>query len=133
VGIPARQQGVAGSLFVTTQQVGAAAGLAALATIADARTRAAHGSLVAGYRMSFLVAAGIIAAAAAIVLIQLGRDTAGPRPVVPVSPAGTPVTAGPTGPEPADQCSLARCGFGGDVHVSGQHTRSGSTDSGRRL
>ena len=34
-GIPARQQGVAGGLFVTAQQVGTAAGLAVLATIAD--------------------------------------------------------------------------------------------------
>jgi hypothetical protein len=32
-GIPARQQGVAGGLFVTAQQVGAAAGLAVLATV----------------------------------------------------------------------------------------------------
>jgi EmrB/QacA subfamily drug resistance transporter len=77
-GIPAHQQGVAGGLFVTAQQVGAAAGLAALATIADARTHAAHGSLVAGYRMSFLVATGIIVAAAATVLIQLRRTAAGP-------------------------------------------------------
>jgi EmrB/QacA subfamily drug resistance transporter len=138
-GIPARQQGVAGSLFVTAQQVGAAAGLAALATVADASTHAAHGSLVAGYRASFLAAAGIIAAAAAIVLILLRREPAGPRPAVPASPAKTPasssappspaapprpVTAGAPGPEPADHCSLARCGFGGDVHVSAHHTRA---------
>jgi EmrB/QacA subfamily drug resistance transporter len=73
-GIPAHQQGVAGGLFVTAQQVGAAAGLAVLATIADARTRAAHGSLVAGYRMSFLVAVGLILVAAVIVLIQLRKS-----------------------------------------------------------
>jgi MFS family permease len=87
-GIPARQQGVAGGLFVTAQQVGAAAGLAVLATIADGRTRAAHGSLVAGYRLSFLVAVGLIAVAAAIVLIQLRRTTATPRPTVPAAPRG---------------------------------------------
>ncbi len=86
-GIPARQQGVAGGLFVTAQQVGAAAGLAVLATIADSRTRAAHGSLVAGYRLSFLVAVGFIAVAAAIVLIQLRRPASAPRPAVPASPA----------------------------------------------
>jgi hypothetical protein len=62
---------VAGGLFVTAQQVGAAAGLAFLATIADARTHAAQGSLVAGYRTSFLVAAGIILVAIAVVLVQL--------------------------------------------------------------
>src|SRR6266536_713568 len=132
-GIPARQQGVAGGLFVTAQQVGAAAGLAALATIADARTHAVHGSLVAGYRMSFLVAVGVIAAAASIVLVQLRRATAGSRQAVPAGAAGrpasaappqpmapaSPATAGAAGPEPADQCPLARCGFGGDVHVPG--------------
>jgi MFS family permease len=84
-GIPARQQGVAGGLFVTAQQVGAAAGLAVLAAIADSRTRAAHGTLVAGYRLSFLVAAGLIAVATAIVLIQLRRTTA--------TPAGTPAAS----------------------------------------
>jgi EmrB/QacA subfamily drug resistance transporter len=70
-GIEPRRQGVAGGLFVTAQQVGAAAGLAFLATIADARTHAAQGSLVAGYRTSFLVAAGIILVAIAVVLVQL--------------------------------------------------------------
>ncbi|MDT4926530.1 MAG: hypothetical protein QOG01_4243 [Pseudonocardiales bacterium] len=81
-GIPARQQGVAGGLFVTAQQVGAAAGLAVLATVADARTHAAHGSLVAGYRMSFLVAVGVIVVAAVIVLIQL-REPRRPDSTVP--------------------------------------------------
>ena len=121
-GIPARQQGVAGGLFVTAQQVGAAAGLAVLATVADARTRAAHGSLVAGYQLSFLVAVGFIAAAAAIVLIQLRRTTSAPRLAVPASPVGTPAasaavpaqpaTVGFTKPEPADRCPLTRCGLG---------------------
>jgi EmrB/QacA subfamily drug resistance transporter len=138
-GIPARQQGVAGGLFVTAQQVGAAAGLAVLATIADARTRAAHGSLVAGYRLSFLVAVGLIAAAAAVVLVQLRRTTAVPPPAVPAGPAGTPAASGDAPPrqapaaasaavpprpvavsafttEPADQCPLVRCGMGGEVH-----------------
>ena len=132
-GIPARQQGVAGGLFVTAQQVGPAAGLAVLATIADSRTRAAHGSLVAGYRLSFLVAVGLIAVAAAIVLIQLRRTTATPRPTdrpgrSPRTPAASaaipphPVTVGTLKAEPADQCPLVRCGLGGDVHPSGYHT-----------
>ena len=126
-GIPARQQGVAGGLFVTAQQVGAAAGLAVLATIADSRTRAAHGSLVAGYRLSFLVAVGLIAVAAAIVLIQLRRTTGTPRVTAPAAPAGTPaasaavpphrVTVGAFTAEPADRCPLVRCGLGGDVHL----------------
>ena len=145
-GIPARQQGVAGGLFVTAQQAGAAAGLAALATIADARTHAAHGSLVAGYRLSFLVAAGLIATAAAIVLVQLRPATAKPAPAVPASPAGTPAasaaaspqpaaprpaTTGAAGPEPADQCPLARCGFGGEVHVPGHDTPAGRVPAAR--
>ncbi|HLX49415.1 MAG TPA: MFS transporter [Streptosporangiaceae bacterium] len=140
-GIQARQQGVAGGLFVTAQQVGAAAGLAVLATVADARTHAAHGSVVAGYRLSFLVAVGLITAAAAIVLVQLRRTTAKPPPAVPGRPAGQPAASaaippppaapprlaapGATGPEPADRCPLARCGFGGDVHVPGHDTPAG--------
>src|SRR6266568_530954 len=145
-GIPARQQGVAGGLFVTAQQAGAAAGLAALATIADARTHAAHGSLVAGYRLSFLVAAGLIATAAAIVLVHDPAATAKPAPAVPASPAGTPAasaaaspqpaaprpaTTGAAGPEPADQCPLARCGFGGEVHVPGHDTPAGRVPAAR--
>jgi EmrB/QacA subfamily drug resistance transporter len=130
-GIPARQQGVAGGLFVTAQQVGAAAGLAALATIADAQTRAAHGSLVAGYRLSFLVAAGLIAAAAAIVALQLRRASAVPPQPVPGTPAPAPAAAvapphpavsAVTRPEPADQCPLSLCGLGGDVHDSARDT-----------
>jgi len=127
-GMPARQQGVAGGLFVTAQQVvGDAAGLAVLATVADACTHAAHGSLIAGYRLSFLVAVGLIAAASAIVLVQLQRTAALPPLAVKAVPAATPaasgaapshlVTAGATQPEPADQCPLARCGLGGDVNA----------------
>jgi hypothetical protein len=74
---PARQD-AAGGLFVTARQVRAAAGLAAHATITDAAW-----VLVAGYRLSFIVAVDSIAAAAAIVLSQLRRATAGPRPAVP--------------------------------------------------
>jgi EmrB/QacA subfamily drug resistance transporter len=129
-GIPARQQGVAGGLFVTAQQVGAAAGLAVLATIADARTRSAHGSLIAGYRLSFLVAAGLIAAAAVIAALQLRRASAVPPPV-PGAPAPAPAAAAVpphpavsavTGPEPADRCPLSLCGLGGDVHHPGHDT-----------
>jgi EmrB/QacA subfamily drug resistance transporter len=127
-GILARQQGVAGGLFVTAQQVGAAAGLAVLATIADARTRSAHGSLVAGYRLSFLVAAGLIAAAAAVAALQLRRASAGPPPVsgtpapAPASPgmAPHPAVSVVTRPAPADQCPLSLCGLGGDVRDSGR-------------
>ena len=57
------ERGLAGGLFATALQVGQAVGLAALATIAAARTVSAHGSLVSGYRLSFLVSVGIVAVA----------------------------------------------------------------------
>jgi MFS family permease len=78
-GIVAGERGLAGGLFVTAQQVGQAIGLAALATIAAARTNAHHGSLVTGYKTSFLVAAGIVVVAIVIVLIQMRSRTA-PEP-----------------------------------------------------
>jgi hypothetical protein len=57
--------GQRGALFTTSQQTGAAVGLAVLATAAAARTAHAAGSLVAGYRLSFLIATGIALLAAA--------------------------------------------------------------------
>lgn len=65
-GVPKRDQGLAGALFTTAQQTGAA-----LATIAATRTANAHHSLTAGYRLSFLIATGLALAAAAIVAAQL--------------------------------------------------------------
>ena len=78
-GVRGRDQGLAGALFTTSQQTGAAVGLAVLATAAAART--AHtGSLVAGYRLSFLIGAGIAVLAAAVVAAQLRARRAGPQP-----------------------------------------------------
>ncbi len=77
-GIGAGERGLAGGLFVTSQQVGQAIGLAALATIAAARTSAHHGSLVSGYKASFIVAAGIVVVAILIVLIHM-RTRAAPK------------------------------------------------------
>jgi MFS family permease len=74
-GVESRDQGLAGALFTTGQQTGAAVGLAILATVAAARTAHASGSLVAGYRLSFLIATGIAVLAVALVLSQLrSRD-----------------------------------------------------------
>jgi hypothetical protein len=56
---------------VTGQQTGAAIGLAVLATIAATRTDNAHGSLTAGYRLSFLIATGMALAGLALVAAQL--------------------------------------------------------------
>jgi EmrB/QacA subfamily drug resistance transporter len=70
-GVDQRQQGVAGGLYVAAQQIGIASGLAALATVAAARTSAAGGVAVTGYRFSFLVAVAMVAVAAGVVLVQL--------------------------------------------------------------
>jgi EmrB/QacA subfamily drug resistance transporter len=72
-GVRREDQGLAGALFTTSQQTGAAIGLAVLATVAAARTARAAGSLVAGYRLSFLISAGLIAVAALLVVILLRR------------------------------------------------------------
>jgi predicted MFS family arabinose efflux permease len=79
-GVQGRDQGLAGALFTTSQQTGAAVGLAILATVAAARTAhatgtSAGGALTDGYRLSFLVATGIALLAAALVAWQLrSRD-----------------------------------------------------------
>jgi EmrB/QacA subfamily drug resistance transporter len=75
-GIGPSERGLAGGLFVTAQQVGQAVGLAALATIAAARTSTHNGSLVSGYKASFLVAAGVVVVAFSIVVIQMRARTA---------------------------------------------------------
>ncbi len=75
-GVQGRDQGLAGALFTTGQQIGAAVGLAILATAAAARTAHASGSLVAGYRLSFLIATALALFAAVLVTWQLSpRDS----------------------------------------------------------
>jgi MFS family permease len=81
-GVHGRDQGIAGALFTTGQQAGAAIGLAILATAAAARTAHAGGDVVAGYRLSFLIAAGMAALAVAIVgLTRSPARAAAPEPV----------------------------------------------------
>jgi EmrB/QacA subfamily drug resistance transporter len=70
-GVQSSDQGLAGALFTTSQQTGAAVGLAILATAAAAGTSGHGGSLVAGYRLSFLIATGLAVLAAIIVALQL--------------------------------------------------------------
>jgi EmrB/QacA subfamily drug resistance transporter len=91
-GVQASDQGLAGALFTTSQQTGAAVGLAILATAAAAATAGHGGSLVDGYRLSFLIAAGLAVLAAIIVALQLsskpnrvepGRRQAGPGATAP--------------------------------------------------
>ncbi len=81
-GVAPGDRGLAGGLLAASQQVGMAVGLAALATVAAARTRAAAGpvpvALAAGYRLSYWIATAIVACALAIVLLLL-RTNPGPR------------------------------------------------------
>jgi MFS family permease len=74
-GVAAGDRGLAGGLLAAAQQVGMAVGLAVLATVAAARTRAAPGpaaaALVSGYRLSYLVAVAIVACALAGVMLLL--------------------------------------------------------------
>jgi MFS family permease len=70
-GVQQGDQGLAGALFVTSQQTGMAAGLAVLATVAAARTEQLHDSLVAGYDLSFAIGAGLALVGMAIVATQL--------------------------------------------------------------
>ena len=95
-GVEQHDQGLAGGLFTTCQQVGAATGLAILATVAAARTVHADGSLAAGYRLSFMIATGIALAAAAIVARQLNAATRQPELARQEQPA--PEALPPTNP-----------------------------------
>jgi EmrB/QacA subfamily drug resistance transporter len=101
-GVDSRDQGLAGALFTTGQQVGAAAGLAVLATVAATRTAHAAGSLVAGYRLSFLVATVMALAAAALVAAKLGsrdRQTKAAAPGATGSSGATSPVAGAQPPK----------------------------------
>ena len=71
-GVDRREQGLAGGLLTTGQQMGSAVGLALLATIAAART-GQTGSLAAGYGFSYLVATGIVLIALVLVATQLNH------------------------------------------------------------
>lgn len=88
--VRASEQGLAGALFTTSQQTGAAVGLAVLATAAAAAT-GHSGSPVDGYRLSFLIATALAVLATIIVALQLGST---PRRVEPQrrqpGPDGTP-------------------------------------------
>jgi MFS family permease len=75
-GVGPGERGLAGGLFVTAQQVGNAIGLAALATIAAAETKAHDGSLTSGYRAAFLVAIALVVLAILIVATETRTRTA---------------------------------------------------------
>jgi EmrB/QacA subfamily drug resistance transporter len=86
--------GLASGLANTTAQVGGALGLAVLATLAATRTshllaggHSTATALTSGYRLGFLVAAGLLVGAIAVALAVLERKPAGDSAVQPV--AGT--------------------------------------------
>ena len=70
-GVGPGERGLAGGLFVTSQQIGQAIGLAVLATVAAAVTNAHHGSLASGYGAAYLVAIGFAVLAVLIVAILM--------------------------------------------------------------
>ena len=98
-GVRGSDQGLAGALFTTSQQTGAAVGLAILATAAAARTARSAGALVAGYRLSFLIAAGVAVAGGVLVAVQLRTRAAAPeRPAAELTTTEL-TTAEPMAPE----------------------------------
>ncbi|WP_419996115.1 DHA2 family efflux MFS transporter permease subunit [Streptomyces boninensis] len=83
-GASERDAGLASGLFNTTQQIGSAAGVAVLTTLAASRTegRAAAGSseaaaLTSGYHLAFGVGAGLMAVAFLVALVVLRGERPG--------------------------------------------------------
>ncbi len=80
-GATADDSGVVSGLVNTTQQVGAALGLAVLATVASGRTerlvaagRGGTEALVSGYRLAFWVSVGLVATGLAVAAVVLRAD-----------------------------------------------------------
>ena len=71
-GVDRREQGLAGGLLTTGQQLGAAVGLALPTTTAAART-AQTGSLATGFDLSYLTAVGLVLIAMLLVATQLNH------------------------------------------------------------
>jgi MFS family permease len=85
-GIPRGDAGLASGLFNTTQQIGAALGVAVLSSLAAARAASVHAAgsgnaaaLTSGYRLAF-TAGTVLAAVAVIVAAALLRAGPSPKP-----------------------------------------------------
>jgi EmrB/QacA subfamily drug resistance transporter len=77
--------GLASGLFNTTQQVGAALGVAVLSTLAAGKTRSLHGNdaasaLTAGYHLAFATGAALAVAAIIVTATMLRRTRESSRP-----------------------------------------------------
>lgn len=84
--VAAKVQGTAASLLTTSQQVGAALGVASLATIAATRT-SAGASVAGGYATAFLVSAAAMVVVAVIVAMTFTKkDPSPPTPPIPAAP-----------------------------------------------
>jgi EmrB/QacA subfamily drug resistance transporter len=70
-GVAPSEQGSAAAVFNTSQQVGSAVGLSLLATIAAAVSHGAGGAISGGFRVSYLVGAGIAAFGIVVVASML--------------------------------------------------------------
>jgi len=93
-GASASDAGVASGLVNTTQQVGAALGVAVLSTLAAGRSghlmaggAAAGAALTQGYRLAFGVGTGLALAALLIAVAALRSGTRRPAPATPVAQA----------------------------------------------
>jgi EmrB/QacA subfamily drug resistance transporter len=93
-GVAAHETGTASGLLNSSRQIGAAVGLAALATVAQDRTghRATLGALTQGYALGLIISAALLVAAVLIALTVLRRT----------SPPARAGQANPKGAQPDD-------------------------------